>query len=134
MSEETPAKGMTAKKVHFANPSARQAVAVSPEANKMTEGTSAATTPGREGKGATGTMAVAGTAMDVDNDKKRPASSPKRPSSKHRPKTDETQQDVKMKEAEAPRTTLRVRVEDKLNFSGSANKNNLMTRSMEVET
>jgi hypothetical protein len=104
MSEETPAEGMTAKKVHFANPSARQAVAVSPEANKMTGGTSAATTPGLESQGATGTMAVAGTAMDVNNDKKRPASSPKRPSSKHRPKTDETQQDVEMKEAEAPRT------------------------------
>jgi hypothetical protein len=75
MSEETPAEGMTAKKVHFADPSARQAVAVSPEANKMTGGTSAATTPGLEGKGATGTTAAAGTAMDVDNDKKRPASS-----------------------------------------------------------
>jgi hypothetical protein len=131
MSEETPAEGMPAKKVHFAAPSARQAVAVSPEANKMTGGTFAATTPGLEGKGATGTTAAAGTAMDVNNDKKRPASSPKRPSSKHRPQTDETQQDVEMKEAEAPRTTLRVSVEDKPNFSGSANKNNLMTRSRE---
>jgi hypothetical protein len=131
MSEETPAKGMTVKKVHFANPSARQAVAVTPEANKMMGGTSAAMTPGLEGKGATGMMAVAGMAMDVDNNKKRPISSPKRPSSKHRLKTDGTQQDVEMKEAEAPRTTLRVSVEDKPNFSGSANKNNLMTQSRE---
>jgi hypothetical protein len=53
----------------------------------MTGGTSAATTPGLEGKGATGTTAAAGMAMDVDNDKKRPASSPKRLPSKHKLKT-----------------------------------------------
>jgi hypothetical protein len=76
-------------------------------------------------------MAVAGMAMDVDNDKKRPASSPKRPSSKHRLQTDRTQQDVEMKEVEAPCTMLQVSVEDKPNFSGLANKNNLMTRSRE---
>jgi hypothetical protein len=122
-------EGTTAKKVHFANQSARQAVAVMPEANKMMGGTSAAMTPGQEGKGATGMMAVAGMAMDVDNAKKRSALSPKRPSSKHKSKKDGTQQDVEMKEAKAPCTMLRVSLEDKPNFSGLANKNKLMTQA-----
>jgi hypothetical protein len=58
MSEETPAEGTTAKKVHFTDQSARQAVAIMLEANKMTGSTSAAMTPGQEGKGVTGMMAV----------------------------------------------------------------------------
>ena len=73
--------------------------------------------------------AVAGMAMDVDNAKKWVALSPKRLPSKHKSKKDGTQQDVKMKEAEQPCTTLRVSLEDKLNFSGLANKNKLMTRA-----
>ena len=50
MSEETPVEGTMAKKAKFVNQSARQAVAVMPEANKMMGGTSAAKTPGQEGK------------------------------------------------------------------------------------
>ena len=76
-------------------------------------------------------MAVDGMAMDVDNDKKRSAPSPKRPSSKHRPKKDGTQQDIEMKEAKAPHTMLRISLEDKPNFSGLVNNNNLMTQARE---
>mgnify|MGYP003565053990 CR=1 FL=1 len=55
------------------------------------------------------------------------ALSPKRLPSKHKLKKDRTQQDVKMKDAKKPCTTLRVSLEDKPNFSGSVNKNKLMT-------
>jgi hypothetical protein len=72
-------------------------------------------------------MAVAGMVMDVDNAKKQAASSPKRSPNKHKLKKDGTQQDVEMKDAKEPCTRLRVSLEDKLNFSSSANKNKLMT-------